>query len=163
MGANNLIYVTVGTSQCEFTRLIKKMDEISGKIEEKVIIQKGHGDFKPINADYFSFVSKEKADYYYKKARVVVSHAGVGSIVSATKLNKPIILVPRIDELNEDSSGNHQKQICEKLKDKIKVVWEIENLEYAISNIEENKLIMNSNKLTNSLKMYINSLENNKR
>jgi UDP-N-acetylglucosamine transferase subunit ALG13 len=47
-----MIFVTVGTHYQGFDRLIRKMDEIAGKIEEDVIMQIGSTQYKPINAKY---------------------------------------------------------------------------------------------------------------
>ncbi|MDI6655433.1 MAG: beta-1,4-galactosyltransferase, partial [Candidatus Hydrothermarchaeota archaeon] len=44
-----MIFVTVGTHNQSFERLVKKADEIAGKIGEKVVIQTGHTKYKPKN------------------------------------------------------------------------------------------------------------------
>jgi len=40
-----MIFVTVGTHDQGFERLVKKMDEIAGQIDEEVVIQVGYTDY----------------------------------------------------------------------------------------------------------------------
>lgn len=108
-----MIFVTVGSHYQGFDRLIKKMDEIAGKIDEKVIMQIGHTNYKPVNAEYFDFVEDfGKIEELNRDARVVVSHAGAGSILTALKLGTPVIVVPRLKKYNEHMD-DHQLEIAE--------------------------------------------------
>ena len=54
-----MIFVTLGTHNQGFMRLIKTIDDLvgSGKIKEKVLIQKGYTDYKPINCESFDFTT----------------------------------------------------------------------------------------------------------
>jgi UDP-N-acetylglucosamine transferase subunit ALG13 len=71
------------------------MDEIAGRIDEAVIMQIGETTYKPKNARYFRFTSNEEIDRLYEDTRVVVCHAGVGSILTTLEHGKPVIAVPR--------------------------------------------------------------------
>ena len=51
-----MIFVTTGTHSQGFDRLIQKMDEIAGKINEEVIMQIGSAKYKPKNAKFFNFI-----------------------------------------------------------------------------------------------------------
>lgn len=86
-----MILVTVGLMY-GFENLIREMDKIAGKIEEKVIMQIGNTSYEPKYAEYFRFASKEEIDELHNSARVVVCHAGVGSILTALQYNKPLIM-----------------------------------------------------------------------
>jgi UDP-N-acetylglucosamine transferase subunit ALG13 len=121
-----MIFVTVGTSSWDFTRLIKEMDRIAGMIDEEVIMQISDIKYEPKNAKYFRFVSNERIEELYEDARVVVSHAGVGCIISALKHNKPNIVVPRRKKYAEHFD-DHQLEIAKELEKegKVKVVWNI--------------------------------------
>jgi beta-1,4-N-acetylglucosaminyltransferase len=108
-----------------------KMDEVAAKIDEKVIMQIGHTHYKPINSDYFVFVeSSEEIEKLNRDARIVVSHAGVGSILTALNQKTPIIIVPRLKEFNEHID-DHQLEIANKLSDdqRIRVIYKIDDLE----------------------------------
>lgn len=116
--------------------MINEMDRIAEGIKEEVIIQAGHTDFKAKNAKYFTFISKHEFDNFYADARVIVSHAGVGTIIKAIRYNKPIIVVPRRKEYGEHFD-DHQIELAKQLekdrKIKVKVVWDIKELEKALT------------------------------
>jgi len=155
-----MIFVTVGTSSWDFTRLIKEMDRIAGKIDEEVVMQIAGIEYLPKNARYFRFVSKEKIEELYKNARVVVSHAGVGCIISALKHNKPIIVVPRRKRYGE-LFDDHQIDIAKELEkeEKIKVVWNIKDLEKALYAVNHSINTKKDRKLVSMLNRYINDLK----
>ena len=50
-----MIFATVGLHYMGFERLIRKMDELAGEIDEEVIIQTGHTKYQPRNAAFFAF------------------------------------------------------------------------------------------------------------
>ena len=110
-----MIFVTVGGSDIDFSRLIQKMDDIAKNISEEIIMQIGHTHYKPKHAQFFCFKNKDEIEEFYKKSRIIVSHAGIGSILTAVKLQKPIIVVPRRKEYGE-LFDNHQVEITDKLK-----------------------------------------------
>jgi len=155
-----LIFVTVGNHYQGFDRLIKKMDEIAGKIDEDVVMQIGHTAYKPVNAEYFSFLdSFEEILRLNRDARVVVSHAGAGSIVTALKEKTPVIVVPRLKKYNEHMN-DHQLEIAKAMSDNknVTVLYNIESLEDSLklsfNFVEE----CNTNKLVYQLQNYILSL-----
>ena len=107
MGERALIFVTVGT-QLPFDRLIKTVDEWSGiNPTVNVFAQIGPTDFQPRHLESVTFLSPDRVDYYFKNAELIVSHAGMGSIISALKYKKPILIFPRLSELGEHRN-NHQ-------------------------------------------------------
>jgi len=162
LGECSLIFVTVGNHNQGFNRLIKKMDEVAGTIDEKVIIQIGYTNFKPVNAEYFSFVdSFGEILRLNRDSRVVVSHAGAGSIVTALKQKTPVIIVPRLKKYNEHMN-DHQLDIAHAMFDdkNVTVVYDVELLEeYLKLNytfVEEHS----NDKLVCHLKSYISSISN---
>ncbi len=131
-----MIFVTIGSAVrgIEFIRLIKKMDEIAGKITEEVIMQIGTIDYKPKNAQFFKYASYQENLEYFKKASLIVGHCGIGTVLNALKFKKPIIVVPRRIQYGELNKDDHQIEIAQKLdgKELIEVVYNTENLEIAI-------------------------------
>lgn len=113
-GGNHLIFVTVGTHTAPFRRLVRRMDEIAKVAREPVIIQTGATDTIPSNARYQRFFSDEDFEDLFSRSRVVVSHAGVGTILKAIQSKKPIICVPRLRRYQEHWD-DHQLEICEEL------------------------------------------------
>ena len=57
-----MIFVTVGTHDQGFERLVRKIDELveSKKIKERVVIQTGYTEYKPRKCKWFKFVSPEE-------------------------------------------------------------------------------------------------------
>jgi UDP-N-acetylglucosamine transferase subunit ALG13 len=162
LGECALIFVTVGNHNQGFDRLIKKMDEIAGKTDEQVIMQIGCMTYKPVNAEYFSFLeSFEEILRLNREARVVVSHAGAGSIVTALKEKTPVIVVPRLKKYNEHMN-DHQLEIAKAMSENknVTVIYDVENLEGSLKSdfpfIDE----CNENKLVYSLKTYLSSISN---
>lgn len=128
-----MIFVTVGTHGQDFTRLVKKADEIAGKLKEEVIIQKGVCKYETKNAVSFSYAPEREMADYYSKARVAVVHGGVGSIMSSLMNKKPTVVVPRLKKYNEHND-DHQLQITKELEKqgKITAVYDIDSLEEAV-------------------------------
>jgi UDP-N-acetylglucosamine transferase subunit ALG13 len=148
--------VTVGTSSWSFIRLIKEMDRIAKNIDEEVIIQISTNEYEPKNSKYFRFASNEKIDQLYTNARVVVSHAGVGCIISALRHNKPNIVVPRRKEFGEHFD-DHQIEIAKEMEKegRIIVVWDLDYLEKIINNVNTFSNVPQNKNLVTYLKTYL--------
>lgn len=157
-----MIFVTVGTSSWDFKRLLKKMDELAKNMDEHVVMQIGYSEFKPKNAEFFRLTSKDEMDQYFKKAKIIVTHGGVGSIVNGLRNSKIIIVVPRMEKYNE-ISDDHQIILAKELalERKLLVVWNIDDLELIFKNIENESFNPTNTeyKLVNKLKNYIEDIK----
>lgn len=160
-----MIFVTVGFSYWNFERLLREMDTIAGRISEDVVIQIGNSNYTPKNAKYFRFVSNEEVEKSYNDARIIIAHAGVGTIIEAARLGKPLIIVPRRAQY-EEHFDDHQAELGRELeKEKwIKVIWEIHELENSIyETINESSrgffAPIKNERLIESLRSYISSLK----
>ncbi|MCX8998432.1 glucuronosyltransferase [Rhizobiaceae bacterium BDR2-2] len=109
-----MIVVTVGT-QLPFDRLIKAVDDLAVKIPHKVFAQTGKGTYQPRNIEYSATVVAGEFDRMLSECRVIVAHAGIGTVIKALKYKKPIILVPRRAALNEHRN-DHQMATVSKLR-----------------------------------------------
>lgn len=156
-----MIFVTIGLMY-GFDRLIKEMDEIAERIDEEVIMQIGETTYRPKNAKYFEFASKKDMDSFYEHSRVIVCHAGTGSILAAMDYGKPIIAVPRREKYGEHFD-DHQLDIAGELEKEgvIKVVHEVRDLEKLLKNesIISGKKFCSKKTLVKMLKGYINELD----
>jgi len=102
-----MIFVTIGT-QGPFDRLVKAIDEIAFEMPEiEFIAQTMKGSYKPKNMKSFDFLSPSEFNNYFLKAQLIVSHAGMGTIISALVNEKPIIIVPRL-LANKEHRSDHQ-------------------------------------------------------
>ena len=130
-----MIFVTLGSAVegIEFTRLIKKMDEIAWKLDEEVVMQIGTVPYEPQHAKYFRYTSYQENLSYFQKSQLVVGHGGTGTILYALRFQIPIVVVPRRHEYGEHVD-DHQVELAQRLvgNELIKVVYDVEDLESAV-------------------------------
>jgi len=108
-----LIFVSVGTPERPFDRLIKAADRLAGSIDERIVAQIGHATYIPQKCEFFRFCKREEMISYIKSARLVISQAGFGIIGDSIKLKKPMILVPR--EIKYGEAIDKQYELAEYL------------------------------------------------
>lgn len=109
-----MIFVILGTQKFQLNRLLKIVDkEIElGNITEPVFAQIGNSEYIPKNYEWTQFMDKYDFEKKIKESDVVISHSGVGSIISAINENKPVIVFPRLKEYGEHVD-DHQSEIAE--------------------------------------------------
>lgn len=110
-----MIFVTVG-AQMPFDRLVKTVDHwarASGRND--VFAQIGLTDYRPSNMQWTPFLSTEEFKQRYEAAKVIVAHAGTGSIITALQLGKPILIMPRRASLRE-TRNDHQVATSEQFR-----------------------------------------------
>ena len=161
LGEVNMIFVTIGTMY-GFPRLIKEMDDIADGIDEEVIMQIGETIYEPKNTKYFRFTSREEMNQLYKNSRIVICHAGVGSILSAIEYAKPVIVIPRRKEYGE-VIDDHQLEIARELENEgiINAVYDINELRNILKEPINNNINIGKreNILVRELKEYLINME----
>lgn len=163
-----MILVTVGTTKFPFNRLLKLVDkallEIKGK-KEKLIVQKGISEyqFQYKNKKVFNEVSYSKFIFYLKKARVVITHGGPGTIFLSLKhnKNKPLVL-PRLRKFGEHTD-DHQLFFARFLKRKnlVEIIFNKNQIITYLNNPQKNiykKKLIPDNKLIKKLIEFTESL-----
>ncbi len=154
-----MIFVTIGANLA-FPRLVSKVDEIAPNLGEEVIMQIGSTQFEPVNCEYHRFLTREAISEYYRNARLIVCHAGVGTIISAMQYQKPIILVPRRKKYGE-VLDDHQIEIAQELErcNLTRTVNEVSELECAIRSYAYHGTFQtHRNALVGRLREYINTV-----
>jgi UDP-N-acetylglucosamine transferase subunit ALG13 len=102
-----VIFVTVGT-QLAFDRLISAVDVWAGlHPDERVFAQIGPSALVPESMEHAAFLPPTRADMLMREADIIVAHAGMGSVLTALALPKPIVIVPRRASLGEHRN-DHQ-------------------------------------------------------
>jgi UDP-N-acetylglucosamine transferase subunit ALG13 len=102
-----MIFVTVGT-QLPFDRMIRAVDDWAGRNERAdVFAQVGPSNYVPRHIRVAQFISAGQFRDHVSRAQVIIAHAGMGSIITALELGKPIIVMPRRIELGEHRN-DHQ-------------------------------------------------------
>ena len=124
-----MILVTVGTHTDGFLRLVKEMDRIAFQIDEKVVMQTGVTRYTPQAARWFDFATQREMEALTCEARIIVSHAGSGSILTALAHRKPLIVMPRRHKYGEHMD-DHQLEIADALADAgmLLVAYEVDEL-----------------------------------
>ena len=105
-----MIFVTLGTQDKQFKRLLDAVEVID--VPEKIIAQVGSTDFYSEKIEIHKYLDNETFDKYMKEANVIITHAGVGTIIQGLKLGKKMIVAARLKEYNEHVN-DHQLQILE--------------------------------------------------
>ncbi len=133
-----MIFVTVGNDFRGFDRLLKKMDEIAPLISTETVMQKGYSKYLPQNTQYFSFVAMDRAIEYIQKSELVVSHAGIGTIILCREYGIPLLILPRRKGYGEHMN-DHQMEIAKALEERgdedIHIIYQEEQLGETISKI----------------------------
>ena len=102
-----MIFVTVG-GQLPFDRLIRVVDEWAGRSgRSDLFAQVGPGGFATENMPACELISPRECRDYMNEAEVIVAHAGMGTILTALDLKKPLLVMPRLARLSEHRN-DHQ-------------------------------------------------------
>lgn len=147
-----MIFVTVGTHEQQFNRLIKKIDQLKkdGHIKDDVFIQTGFSDYIPESCDWKKFLSYEEMTQKIKDAKIVITHGGPSSFILPLQYGKTPIVVPRMKKYDEHVN-DHQVEFCRKynsLNNNIIVVVNVDELNSELFSIVEKKTLINSNSNT---------------
>lgn len=107
-----MIFVTVG-SQEPFDRLIRAVDEWARlRGQSDVFAQIASSTFRPQHIKFTHSIEPSEFSRVMREARVIVAHAGMGSIISALELGKPIVVMPRRADFHE-TRNDHQVATAE--------------------------------------------------
>lgn len=102
-----MIFVTVGT-QLPFDRLVRVVDEWAGRAgRTDVVAQIGSSSLSPKFMRFHEHIPPAEFSRHVEEADLVISHAGMGTILNALCLGKPIIVMPRQARLGEHRN-DHQ-------------------------------------------------------
>ena len=102
-----MIFVTVGTD-LPFNRMVKTIDEWAEENDRHdIFAQIGDGAWEPKHIRFSALLEPPEFTRLFKSASVIVSHAGMGTILSALHYGKPILVMPKRGSLGEHRS-EHQ-------------------------------------------------------
>ncbi|PEH05970.1 glycosyltransferase [Lactobacillus sp. UMNPBX4] len=157
-----MIFVTVGTHEQPFNRLIKKVDDLvaNGNIKEKVIVQTGFSTYIPEYCEAHKMMSFEEMQVALKDARIVITHGGPSSFIEALQFGKVPIVVPRQEQFHEHVN-NHQvdfTKLIAKRMNNIIPVYDINDLGQTIDNYGQIAKTKNAGESSNN-KQFNEKLE----
>ena len=137
-----MIFVMLGTQNNSFQRLLEEIDKLMDKnvIQGEVVVQAGYTQYQPKNErmKIIDFMPREELDRFEQKADFIITHGGVGSIITSLEKGKKVIAVPRLHQYGEHVN-NHQTEIVEKFNKSGNIIGiqSVEELEKAIKQVQE--------------------------
>lgn len=101
------IFVTVG-AQMPFDRLIRAVDDwVRSRSDVRCFAQVGPGGYRGEHMETVEFIEPAEYRERISQSGLIVSHAGMGSIITALQYGKPIVVMPRKAALRE-TRNDHQ-------------------------------------------------------
>lgn len=159
-----MILVLLGTQNNSFTRLLEAIQKnIDNKvITDEVIVQAGFTKFESKDMKIMDLIDKEELSKLQDKADLIITHGGVGSIISSLKKGKKVIVVPRLKKYDEHVN-NHQLQIARRFEQEgyVKHVINLKHLEKVIKSIDSFTPRPYENDESNVLTIIENYINNN--
>ena len=151
-----MIFVSLGTNDKSFDRLLKKLDEeISlGNIRDKVVVQSGYTKYSSDNMDIVDLMPMDMFNKNISSCDILITHGGVGTILDGLKHGKKIIAFPRL-KMYQEHVNDHQVEIIDEfykcgyiltgqIDDIVKLIDEVRDFEpreYKSNNYKFNKMI----------------------
>lgn len=102
-----MIFVTVGTHEQQFNRLVSYMDEWASTHDEEVVIQSGFSTYEPKSAKFSKLYPYKTMVELVDKARIVITHGGPSSFIMPLQIGKVPVVVPRMKD-HDEHVNNHQ-------------------------------------------------------
>lgn len=107
-----MIFVTLGTQDRPFTRLLDRIQEQvdKGNINDEIIVQAGCTKYNSKNMKIVDLLDRDEFRRVMDKCDLLITHGGVGSILTGLQRNKKVIVCPRLEKYGEHLN-DHQLQI----------------------------------------------------
>ena len=136
-----MIFVTVGTHEQQFNRLVAYVDEMKqrGEIQEDVVIQTGFSTYEPQACQWAKTFPYQKMNQLISEARIVITHGGPSSFITPMMMGKIPVVVPRTKRLHEHVN-DHQIRFCRRLKElggNILLAEDASQLKYILDDYDE--------------------------
>lgn len=125
-----MVFVTVGTHEQPFNRLIQKIDQLKkdGIIEDDVFIQTGFSTYEPKYCQWSKLIAYQDMIQYVEDARIVITHGGPASFIMPLQIGKIPIVVPRQKRFGEHVN-DHQIEFVRNVVERMGTVICVENIE----------------------------------
>lgn len=124
-----MIFVTVGTHEQPFNRLVKTVDELKrdGIITEEVIIQTGFSTYEPKYCQWSKLISYQQMVKNVEDARIVITHGGPASFIMPLQIGKTPIVVPRQHQFGEHVN-DHQVEFARNVAERMGTIIPVEDI-----------------------------------
>lgn len=125
-----MIFVTVGTHEQPFNRLVQEIDNLKrvGIITEDVIIQTGYSTYEPKYCQWEKLIPYKQMIKNVKDARIVITHGGPASFIMPLQIGKTPIVVPRQKKFDEHVN-DHQVEFARNVAQRMGTIIPVEDIE----------------------------------
>ena len=153
----------LGTQNNSFHRLLEEIEKLinDGLIKEDIVVQAGYTKYESTNMKIFDFISSDELDKLEQQADCIITHGGVGSIISSIEKDKKVIAVPRLKQYGEHVN-DHQLDIVQSF-DKLGYIIGITDISQLgdalqqIETFEPKKYIQNTGKIISIVQDFIDN------
>ena len=124
-----MIFVTVGTHEQPFNRLVKAVDELKrdGVITEDVVMQIGFSTYEPKYCQWSKLIPYQQMIKNVEDARIVITHGGPASFIMPLQIGKTPIVVPRQHQFNEHVN-DHQVEFARNVAERMETIIPVEDI-----------------------------------
>ena len=148
-----MIFVTVGTHEQPFNRLIEEVDRLKkeGIITDEVFIQTGFSTYEPQYCDWKSIISYSEMEDHMANADIIITHGGPATFRGAIAKGKKPIVVPRLEKFGEHVN-DHQIEFAIAVQNRLSTIFtvtDISELE-ALLKLDSDKFVVDNSKSYNS-------------
>ena len=128
-----MIFVTVGTHEQPFNRLVQKVDELKrdGIIQEEVIIQTGYSTYEPKYCQWSKLIPYQEMVKNVEEARIVITHGGPASFIMPLQIGKIPIVVPRQHQFGEHVN-DHQVEFARNVAERMGTIIVVEDIDQLV-------------------------------
>jgi UDP-N-acetylglucosamine transferase subunit ALG13 len=149
-----MIFVTVGTHEQPFNRLIEFIDNLKkeGVIEDEVVMQTGFSTYEPKYCKWSKLLQYSEMVKNVADARIVITHGGPASFIMPLQIGKVPVVVPRRHKLNEHVN-NHQVNFVNVVSERMGTIipiYQIDDLKDVLINYEKIISVMPSDMKSNN-------------
>jgi len=135
-----MVFVTLGTQDKTFERVLIKVEKLieKGIITDEVVVQAGTTRYESKYMKIFDFIDSESFNKYIKSCEYIISHGGVGAIMTGVNCGKKVIAVARRVKYGEHEN-DHQVEIVKKFDEIGHIIGcdEVDELEEKIGLIND--------------------------
>ncbi|WP_394523277.1 glycosyltransferase [Lacrimispora sp. JR3] len=124
-----MIFVTVGTHEQPFNRLVKAVDELKrdGVITEEVIMQTGFSTYEPKYCQWSKLFPYQQMIKNVEEAHIVITHGGPASFIMPLHIGKTPIVVPRQHQF-EEHVNDHQVEFARNVAERMGTIIPVEDI-----------------------------------
>lgn len=160
-----MILVTLGTQDKSFHRLLEELDRLIEEkiITEEVVVQAGTTVYSSSNMEIFDLIPVTEFQQFIQKADLIITHGGVGTIITALKQQKKVIAVARLKQYGEHTN-DHQLEIIDRFDQEgyligVKGVTKLQEAYLQIEKFNPKKFQSNTSNIIQLIQNYLDTLK----